>query len=72
MPRLIMIMGPQASGKTTLIENMPETTDYVIISSDLYWPRDESGKRYWEDIDETRRDWGNEPMPEYAIPSGLF
>ena len=63
MPNLVMIMGPQAAGKTTYIDKfLQENPLYKLVNSDLFWMRNGEGKRVWKDKDYMERDWGAEPI----------
>lgn len=59
-PKLLLVGGPQASGKTTFVESFLEQHPrFTLISSDLFWPRHEdTNKRYWIDEEGTPHDWG--------------
>lgn len=69
--RLIMLMGPQASGKTTWIKDFIKNynkENWIVIASDHYWPRcPVSGLRYWIDKNGIKRSWGLEPIAEQAM-----
>jgi hypothetical protein len=56
--------GPQSSGKTTRSEKMLEDNpDLLYLCSDLYYPIDTKGKRYWLDECGNKRCWYTEPLP---------
>jgi len=62
--RIILLHGPQASGKTAYSEKILEESPHLkYVCSDLYYPVDEAGKRYWIDVCGTRRCWYKDPLP---------
>lgn len=63
MPTLIMVCGPQASGKTTYTDEfLIRRPEYKLVNSDLYWSRNEHGLRVWKDENHQERSWGHEPI----------
>jgi predicted kinase len=67
MPELLMLVGPQGVGKTKYISELNKP-NYTLVSSDLFWGRDEqTGKRYWQDDYGHRHDWGTVPIPEHIM-----
>jgi len=62
--KAIMVMGPQAGGKSTYVRKIrDERPCYRAISADLWFPRDEdTGQLYWVDSDGHKCDWGLKPM----------
>ena len=59
-----LILGPQASGKTTFSNEMLKKNPFLnYVCSDLYWPTDEKGNRYWIDACGFRRCWYRDPIP---------
>lgn len=64
MPLLFVICGPQASGKTTRSEKMRiDNPHWHYICSDLYYPVDSEGRRYWFDENGNRRCWYTDQLP---------
>ena len=64
MPLLFVMRGPQASGKTTRSKKMCEDhPEWHYICSDLYFPIDDEGKRYWFDEQGNKRCWYTDPLP---------
>jgi predicted kinase len=62
--KMTLLMGVQASGKTTIAENyLVSNSNTKYICSDQYWPVDEQGLRYWTDEDGERRCWYTDPLP---------
>ena len=69
MPNLVLVCGPQASGKTTWINDfLKKNHGYELISSDLFWPRrEDTGKRYWWNKDGEEFDWGTAPIDQEIL-----
>jgi predicted kinase len=64
MPTLTLIIGPQAAGKTTVSkQKLAESPHLIYICSDLYWPVDDKGRRYWLDHAGNRYCWYKDPIP---------
>ena len=64
-PKLHLIMGVQASGKTTISKRFLDSNPNVpYVCSDLYWPVDETGRRCWFDEEGRQRCWYSDPLPE--------
>jgi predicted kinase len=62
--KLTAIMGVQASGKTTISnEFLAESPTTQYVCSDLYWPVDQQGQRYWTDDSGARKCWYSDPLP---------
>jgi predicted kinase len=66
--RAILLMGPQASGKTTWSDKfLVEDILVHYVNSDLWWPVNASGKRVWHDDNGQTRCWHTEPIPSHIL-----
>jgi hypothetical protein len=62
--QLLILMGGQAGGKTTVRNLLIEKVEHkiAVINSDLVWPVDDNGDRYWLDGDGQPRSYTEEPF----------
>ena len=64
MATCILLMGSQASGKTTFSNQILKDKPFLnYVCSDLYWSTDHEGKRYWIDCSGKRCCWYRDPIP---------
>ena len=65
--KAILVMGPQASGKTTWSDRfLAENVFTRYVNSDLWWPV-RSGRRIWWDDEGQARCWHTEPIPSHIL-----
>lgn len=65
---VILLAGPQASGKTTYSKKMLDENPLLhYVNSDLWWPVNVSGNRVWCDDHGQTRCWHTEPIPSHIL-----